>query len=685
MDVSDHFLSSAAQNRVASTVYFNNTWRDGIQSLMGTNPSAKEMVDAHPHAGEIGNGTNQTGGGTFYDLFARKGRDPNESIRIINAAYPESVKTALFRNECGVSYGRKSPDVIKEVIRQHARAGVQVFQNFHGLNDTSRTEPIDRMVQEVAREEGLNIYSAAGICIEADNPNITVESCLAAARKRVEAGCKGFYLKSASGRVEPDFARALVGALLDEFPDQAVDVHIHETYGEALPAYMAAIEAGAARGKSVGVDVLHPAIAGNTAQPDILKVRAAILNHPDQKVRAMAPEVNMEAIEADMDSLLDLRMRYRDAETKYNPRLLKAMRSAKAAGGASATLRGIPGLEANLSAALGTKDWNEIQVKVYEMQAKILPRLGNPTQVTPYALMTTVEAVSAIMRQAQGKDPLSDLNDATVDYLVGRLGRVPESADPALVKMALKKANLERPVDLSAEPLASGMESARRKLKEKGIENPSGEDVLIAATVGDKANPDMGVNFVVNQRNGRLSPQKPAPSPIARFLGVGLNDGAPASEKTLASIWRGDYKGRGINEPALGPELLEAIGGPAAFEQLAQDVLTIEKGRYRALSSGKVPEYLQKVEEEWLDNARAGITDFYNRIGSYASKEGLKKGEAVILNNIIQNMCAGKGVGEIDQGIIPSLQAARAPNPAYVPSILPLRYEKELQEFGFST
>lgn len=669
MSVSDLFADRAdspPQARSPAGVRFNNTFRDGVQSLMGTNPSPEEIVASHPNAGKIGNGWTQTGGGTFYDVFLRKGRDPAESIKTINGAYPDVEKAALIRNECGVGYKRSPLDVIREMILQHARAGIRKFQNFHGLNDTQRTGPVDRIIKEIAEEEGLDIHSAASICIEDGNPNITLESCLAAARDRIEAGCKGFYLKSASGLVDPDFARDLTGALLDEFPDQPVDIHIHDTYGEAIPAYMAAIEAGAARGKGVGVDVLHPAIAGNTAQPDILKVQAAILAHPDEKVRAMAPAVDMEVIEADMDSLLDLRMRYRDSETKYNPRLLEAMRAAKAPGGASATLRAIPGLESNLASVLGTTDWDEIQIAVYEMQAEILPRLGSPTQVTPYALRTTVEAAFAVLRKAQGKDPLSGLAPDTVDYLVGRLGRVPETADPDLVKMALEKAGLDKPVDLSAEVQPAGMDAARRRLEEKGITDPSDEDILIAASVSDKSKPDMGLDFLVDKLNGRITPQKPAVLPLANLLDTRALDPVP-SASVFKKQWLNTENPRINGTPPLGRELLETIGGPIAFERLAQAVLTIERHNNPPLFPDRnVPQYLRDVDRAWEQKARDEVAGFWNRVGEYAAENGLGNGEARTLNKIVSDFCAGKGIREIDPDILPPFHQHSFDN-SYIP------------------
>lgn len=456
-------MSEATQ----SLVRCNNTYRDAIQSLLGTNPTAEEIVNAHPNADKmvaLCGGMLQTCGGTFYDTPSRKGRDPFSFIRTINAAYKAVKNSALFRGGCLTVFKCNPEDVVLETVLQHAKAGVNVLQNFHGQNDTRMMGMVANAARIAREQHGYDIVAQGTICVE-DNSNVTIQSCLQTARELIKSGHKGFYLKCASGRIKADFMRELVGRLMDEFPTQSVDMHIHHLYGEALPAYVAGIEAAVARGKSIGADVLHPAIAGNTAQPSILDLYDLLINHHDPKVRENAPKIDYEAIEADTKSLQELRLRYGYAETKYNPRLLIAMYNARVPGGASATLRAIPGLEKNLAAALGTDDWDRIQIAIYEMQAKILKRLGDPTQVTPYALLTTTEAAFAVLREKQGKDPLADLTSDTVDYLVGRLGKVPESADPELINMALRKAGLSEPIALlTPDQFQDGMGRAEAKL-----------------------------------------------------------------------------------------------------------------------------------------------------------------------------------------------------------------------------
>jgi pyruvate/oxaloacetate carboxyltransferase len=190
-----------------------------------------------------------------------KGETPGDFVDTINAGYPDVVKTALIRGDCLFNYRRHSYDEIKLMVLQHAKAGVNVLLNFHGLNDTRMQASVARAANEVRAETGLDIVARGTICIE-DNPNITVQSGMKAAEELIVNGHQGFYLKSASGRLKPEFVGELVEALAKKYPEQSLDIHAHDTYGEAMPSYLAAIEAATKHNHSIGVDVLHPAIAG---------------------------------------------------------------------------------------------------------------------------------------------------------------------------------------------------------------------------------------------------------------------------------------------------------------------------------------------------------------------------------------------------------------------------------------
>ena len=61
-------------------IKFQDVLRDAVQSLFGTNPSAQDIIDSYPTAHLTGTHAIQTGGGTFFDLFAKKGRNEWDEV-----------------------------------------------------------------------------------------------------------------------------------------------------------------------------------------------------------------------------------------------------------------------------------------------------------------------------------------------------------------------------------------------------------------------------------------------------------------------------------------------------------------------------------------------------------------------------------------------------------------------------
>ena len=96
------------------------------------------------------------------------------------------------------------------------------------------------------------------------------------------------------------------------------------------------------------MDVQHPALAGLTAHPSMTKMEDLLKDYPNQNIKENAPNVNREAIKADMVRLSTMRFLYRKYETPYNRELIEAMRPSRVPGGASSTLRDIKDLESNI-------------------------------------------------------------------------------------------------------------------------------------------------------------------------------------------------------------------------------------------------------------------------------------------------------------------------------------------------
>ena len=595
-------------------IKFQEVLRDAVQSLFGTNPSAQEIIDSYPTAHLTGTHAIQTGGGTFFDLFAKKGRNEWDEVEKLIAHFRNLGvrQSALTRGDFLFGYEPQPYDVIRALVFEYAAMGMNVLQNFHGLNDARCLAGVAQAVAE-ARAAGHDIIAQGTICIE-DNPNVTVARCLAFADELVALGHSGFYLKSASGRLNPYFVYELVSALYRRFPDQDVTIHAHSTFGEAPACYMAATLAATEQDKDITMDVQHPALAGSTAQPSMNKMVDLIRNYPDERVSSKTPELNIDAIKQSMFSLYGLRFRYREFESSYNAELVDAMYAARTPGGASATLKSIPGLVDNLGRLLGTAgkhaDWDQIQIAIYRMQATILRDLGQPTQVTPYAANTTGQAALSLWHQLEGRDKYHSLYPGIADYLAGRHGRVPSSASPSLVKKALGQLGLERQEDyVLATDRADGLPQAEDRLVAAGIANPTMRQNISAAMPQDSG-PFKAIEHVVACDQGRRVPVPPPalpfyarpPQPMPRTDGAGFN--------------------RDVRDA------VNIIGGYSKLQEIAERALHIKQlvDRRYIFPAGE-----EDLEQEWLDSNVARLKQILDDIPVKLGAANFSDGQKMVM------------------------------------------------------
>ena len=595
-------------------IKFQDVLRDAVQSLFGTNPSAQEIIDSYPTAHLTGTHAIQTGGGTFFDLFAKKGRNEWDEVeRLISHFRDLGVRqSALIRGDFLFGYEPQPYDVIRALVLEYAAMGMNVLQNFHGLNDARCLAGVARAVAE-AQAAGHDIIAQGTICIE-DNPNVTVARCLTFAGELVALGHSGFYLKSASGRLNPYFVYELVSTLYRRFPDQEVTIHAHSTYGEAPACYMAAALAAIEQDRDITMDVQHPALAGSTAQPSMNKMVDLIRNYPDERVSTKTPKLNIDAIKASMFSLYGLRFRYREFESSYNADLVDAMYAARTPGGASATLKSIPGLVDNLGRLLGTAgkhaDWDQIQIAIYRTQAEILRDLGQPTQVTPYAANTTGQAALSLWHRLEGRDKYHSLYPGIADYLAGRHGRVPASADPKLVKKALHQLGLERREDyMPARDRVDGLLSAAEQLISAGIANPTTRQKISAAMLQDSG-PFRAVAHVVDCAQGLNVPMPPPeqpvyarpPQPMPRADGVGFN--------------------RDVRDA------VNIIGGYSKLQEIAERALHIKQlvDRRYIFPAGE-----EDLEQDWLDSNVARLKLILDEIPVKLAAANFSDGQKMVM------------------------------------------------------
>ena len=595
-------------------IKFQDVLRDAVQSLFGTNPSAQDIIDSYPTAHLTGTHAIQTGGGTFFDLFAKKGRNEWDEVERLIAHFRDLGvrQSALIRGDFLFGYEPQPYDVIRALVFEYAAMGMNVLQNFHGLNDARCLAGVAQAVAE-AQAAGHDIIAQGTICIE-DNPNVTVARCLSFADELVALGHVGFYLKSASGRLNPYFVYELVSALYRRFPDQDVTIHAHSTFGEAPACYMAATMAAIEQDRDITMDVQHPALAGSTAQPSMNKMVDLIKNYPDERVSSKTPELNIDAIKASMFSLYGLRFRYREFESSYNTELVDAMYAARTPGGATATLKSIPGLVNNLGRLLGTPDehadWDRIQIAIYRMQATILRDLGQPTQVTPYAANTTGQAALSLWHRLEGRDKYHSLYPGIADYLAGRHGRVPTRVSPALVTKALGQLGLEQQENyMPATDRADGLPQAEDRLVAAGIARPTTCQKISAAMLQDSG-PFKAIEHVVACDQGRNMPVPPPalpfyarpPQPMPRTDGAGFN--------------------RDVRDA------VNIIGGYSKLQEIAERALHIKQlvDRRYIFPAGE-----EDLEQEWLDSNVARLKQILDDIPVKLGAANFSDGQKTVM------------------------------------------------------
>ena len=606
-------------------IQFQDVLRDAVQSLFGTNPSAEEIIDAYPEAHRTGTASIQTGGGTFFDIFAKKGRDEwREVERLISHFSDLGIRqSALIRGDFLFGYEPQPYDVIKAMVFEFAEMGMNILQNFHGMNDARCLVGVAKAVGE-ARAAGHDIIAQGTICIE-DNPNITVEGCLLFAQQLVDMGHVGFYLKSASGRLDHDFVYALTSGLYRDFPVHDITIHAHSTYGEAPACYMAAAIAAVEHGKSITMDVQHPALAGSTAQPSMNKMAGLIKNHPDPRIKSNCPELNIDAIKASMFSLYGLRFRYREFESSYNPTLVEAMYVARTPGGASATLKSIPGLVETLGRLLGKPekhaDWDHIQTEIYKMQAEILKDLGQPTQVTPYAANTTGQAALSLWHHLEGRNKYHSLFPGIADYLVGRHGNIPDSVNPDLVRKALDQAGLtETESYVISTDRPEGLPEAEARLISARLENPTRRQKVSAALLKDSG------QFQAIEHILACHKQTNQPQPVPEL---------PYYARPPQPMLRPD--GIGFNRDVR--DAVNIVGGYSKLQEIAERALHLKQLADRHYI---FPEGEEDLEEEWYTSNIAKLADLMDSIPVMLEDANFSYGQKMIMldnessNNIHQ-------------------------------------------------
>jgi pyruvate carboxylase len=250
----------------------DTTMRDAHQSLLATRVRTKDMLAIAPATAHLGHQlfSFETWGGATFDVAYRfLDEDPWDRLVQLKRAIPNVMHQMLLRGANAVGYTSYPDNVVEAFVDEAAAAGIDVFRVFDSLNDLDSMLVAHRRVLKTGKVSELAVCYTGDV----DNPARTKYSLeyYAELARRIEGmGAHILCVKDMAGLLRPQAARMLI-ARLREVTSLPIHLHTHDTSGNGVATYLAAIETGVHI-----VDVALAPMAGLTSQPSMNALIAAL-------------------------------------------------------------------------------------------------------------------------------------------------------------------------------------------------------------------------------------------------------------------------------------------------------------------------------------------------------------------------------------------------------------------------
>ncbi len=444
-----------------SVLMTDTTFRDAHQSLLATRMRTKDMLAiaeeterAIPELFSV----EMWGGATFDVSYRFLTEDPWERLKKLRKKMPNTLFQMLFRGSNGVGYENLPDNVLEEFIKLAAQNGIDVFRIFDSLNWLPQMEKSIQYVRD------QNKIAEATICYTGDlnDPNetkYTLDYYKRMAKSLESMGAHILAIKDMAGLLKPHAAYRLIGELKNTVRIP-IHLHMHDTSGNGIYTYGAAIRAGVDV-----IDVAQSALSGKTSQPSMSSLYYALEGTPH------APKVTIQNVEQLNKYWEDTRKYYTDFE------------EGMAAASTEVYTHQMPGGQyTNLkqqAKAVGLGDrWDDIKV----MYTTVNDMFGDIVKVTPSSKVVGDMALFMIQNDLSEQDVYDrggDLNfpSSVVSFFKGELGR-PEGGFPeTLQKLVLKgEKPLEKRPGEYKEPL--DFAKVKQELSEHLGAEPTMEEVL---------------------------------------------------------------------------------------------------------------------------------------------------------------------------------------------------------------
>ena len=442
----------------------DTTMRDAQQSLMATRVRTVDMEKIAPAVSVYGRNffsLEMWGGATFDTAYRFLKEDPWERLEVLREKCPNILLQMLLRGANAVGYKNYPDNVIREFVKQSAKAGIDVFRIFDSLNWIQG--------MEVALDETLNQGMIAEPCLcytgdilDASKTKYTLSYYVRMAKELEKRGAHILGIKDMSGLLKPTAASKLVGALKQEI-GLPIHLHTHDTSGNGVATVLMAAQAGVDI-----VDAAFNSMSGLTSQPALNSIVAS-LQHSDRDTGL------------DSDGLQKISEYWRDVRPVY-----KDFESELQTASAEIYKYEIPGGQySNLQAQVESFGLGHKLKEVKDMYKAVNQMLGDIVKVTPSSKVVGDLAIFMVQNDLTPENIVEkganiDFPDSTVSYFEGMMGQ-PEGGFPKDIQKVVlkgKKAITCRPGELLP---PEDFEGIRKKLQEElGLEGTDREVISYA-------------------------------------------------------------------------------------------------------------------------------------------------------------------------------------------------------------
>ena len=454
--------------------YMLTAFRDGFQSVVGARVLSKDFLPCVEEAYAAGVRWFEAGGGArFQSCYFYCQEDAFDVMDAFRKAAPEADLQTLSRGVNVVGLESQPSDMIKLHAQMFKKHGMSSIRNFDALNDVNNLKWSGQCIHDA----GLNhevVVTMMGLPPGIDNKGThTPEFYRDRLKMIMDAGIPfdRVCFKDASGTSTPTtvyntmkLARKLLGDKVH------IQFHSHETAGNGVACYLAAL-----RGGADGLDLSMAPMSGGTCQPDIITMWHCLDGDPDFE------------FDFDINKIKKAEDAFKNAMKKYflppeamnvNPQIVWSPMP----GGA---------LTANTQMLRDNGMMDKYDDMIAEMYDCV--RLGGfGTSVTPVSQFYAQQAIQNVMF---GK--FKKFAPGYAKMVLGYFGKTPVEPDPEIVKKAsefmasseLTKAystpTTKTVLELNDADPKKGGAVAKKALEEAGLP-VTDENIFIAASCKEK-------------------------------------------------------------------------------------------------------------------------------------------------------------------------------------------------------